>query len=52
MKKTKRYDFLGFIIEKGCMGWFVLDWDYECENIIHHCHSEKQAQDFCYDMSV
>ena len=51
MKKPKRYPFLSWMIEKGCMGWYVLDWDYEtppeAERIVYQCRTEKQAQEFC-----
>jgi len=34
MKKTK-WEYLGLIIEKGVFGFYVIDWDYECETVLN-----------------
>lgn len=43
----KRYQFLGWIIERGITGWYVIDWDYETESVFAGpFRTERAAQDF------
>lgn len=39
----KRFHYLGYIIEQGLFGWYVLDWDYEHEQPIGPVHKSKHA---------
>lgn len=43
MTKRKRYQYLGWIIEKGAFTWAVLDWDYEGERVAYVARSEHEA---------
>lgn len=53
MKKPRRYQFLGWIIEKGLMGWYVLDWDYDGFEKTHFlANNERAAQDWCIAQGV
>lgn len=45
-RKPRRYQFLGWIIEKAPQGWYVLDWDYESENVAHYATTEQRALDW------
>jgi phage gp46-like protein len=47
MKKSPRYQYLGWIIEKSLTGWAVLDWDYESESLAYIAKSERAAQVWC-----
>lgn len=40
---TRRYQFLGYIIEQTALGFWVLDWDYETETPIGPVHKSRYA---------
>ena len=46
-----RYQFLGWIIERGRFGWAVIDWDYEGEFLMHVARTESAAQAWCEQRS-
>ena len=46
-RKLRRYQFLGWIIEKGRASWYVLDFDMEgWEGVVCVARSEKLAQEW------
>ncbi len=45
--KATRYNYMGYLIERGRKCWYVLDWDYESERVTHIAKSEKAAQIWC-----
>lgn len=46
-KKPRRYQFLGWILEKGIAGWYVLDWDYEGhESTMYGPATESKCQEY------
>lgn len=44
--KTTKVQYLGFLIERGAFGWYVLDWDYETETVIHLAKNKTAAMNW------
>lgn len=43
MANRKRYQFLGWIIQRAHSGWWVIDWDFEGEYPRHLARTEADA---------
>jgi hypothetical protein len=46
MAKRIKYNFMGYLIEQEGRHWYVLDWDYDVENVIHQTTSKQAAENW------
>ena len=42
-KRFSRFQYLGWIIEQGAAGWYVIDWDYEGDGDVFYRAPNKYA---------